>query len=199
MRTPQAIQFWGIAGYLRYSSIQNLRKPWGWKDPRNTFTLPIWLDLFPNAKIIHIHRHGVDVAQSLKTRQEKGIRAARKRFERLKAVYALIPKRSGLVHSIRCRNLEGGLVLWDEYMKHAETLTKQLGKGAAVVAFEKFVADPVGIVRRLVRFCSINVSEDRIYKATMEIKRDRALAYRREPLLKAFAEREAIRLRAHRY
>ena len=43
---------------------------WGWKDPRNTFTLPFWKAIFPAAKIIHIYRNPVDVALSLKTREE---------------------------------------------------------------------------------------------------------------------------------
>ena len=43
----------------------------GWKDPRNTFTLDLWLKLFPNAKIINIMRHPLDVSQSLLVRQNK--------------------------------------------------------------------------------------------------------------------------------
>ena len=42
--------------------------PWGWKDPRNTFTLPMYLKLFPKAKVIHVIRNGKDVALSLKQR-----------------------------------------------------------------------------------------------------------------------------------
>jgi hypothetical protein len=43
-------------------------QPWGWKDPRNTFTLPMYLKLFPKAKVIHLIRNGKDVALSLKHR-----------------------------------------------------------------------------------------------------------------------------------
>jgi len=42
--------------------------PWGWKDPRNTFTLQHWLDIFPKAKVIHVLRDGRDVALSLQAR-----------------------------------------------------------------------------------------------------------------------------------
>jgi hypothetical protein len=41
---------------------------WGWKDPRSTLTLPVWLRIFPNARVIHIIRNGVGVALSLKKR-----------------------------------------------------------------------------------------------------------------------------------
>jgi hypothetical protein len=44
---------------------------WGWKDPRNTFTLSHWLKLFPNARILHVYREGEEVAESLLRRQKK--------------------------------------------------------------------------------------------------------------------------------
>jgi len=43
-------------------------KSWGWKDPRNTFTLPMWLDMFPSAKILKVERNTEAVLKSLQTR-----------------------------------------------------------------------------------------------------------------------------------
>lgn len=43
---------------------------WGWKDPRNTFTLPHWLKVFPKARVVHLVRHGWDVALSLSRRNQ---------------------------------------------------------------------------------------------------------------------------------
>ncbi len=42
---------------------------WGWRDPRNTVTLPIWRERFPDAKVIHVVRNGLDVAMSLHRRE----------------------------------------------------------------------------------------------------------------------------------
>lgn len=42
--------------------------PWGWKDPRNTFTLPMWLHHFPGARVIHLWRDEEEVARSLQKR-----------------------------------------------------------------------------------------------------------------------------------
>ncbi len=42
---------------------------WGWKDPRNTFTLSHWLHYFPEAKVIHLTRNRDDVVKSLLARQ----------------------------------------------------------------------------------------------------------------------------------
>lgn len=44
---------------------------WGWKDPRTTLTFPIWLQIFPNARFLHILRNGVDVAISIHRRSIK--------------------------------------------------------------------------------------------------------------------------------
>lgn len=52
----------------------------GWKDPRNTLTLPIWLEIFPHAKIIHIIRNGIDVALSLYRREIRSFRPWRKKY-----------------------------------------------------------------------------------------------------------------------
>ncbi len=38
---------------------------WGWKDPRNTFALAAWTEVFPNARLLHLYRDGRAVAMSL--------------------------------------------------------------------------------------------------------------------------------------
>src|SRR5688572_27012894 len=58
------IDFLGRTRFFKYRDIRKLDLRWGWKDPRNTFTLPVWLSFFPRAKIIHIYRNPIDVAQS---------------------------------------------------------------------------------------------------------------------------------------
>lgn len=41
---------------------------WGWKDPRNSLTLPFWLRLIPNLKVIVCLRNPLEVARSLTVR-----------------------------------------------------------------------------------------------------------------------------------
>ena len=41
---------------------------WGWKDPRNSLTLPFWLKLLPNLKVIICLRNPLEVALSLHRR-----------------------------------------------------------------------------------------------------------------------------------
>ena len=56
---------------------------WGWKDPRTTLTFPIWLRVFPQAKILHMLRNGIDVAISTHRRTMKQHRNLIKRTIRL--------------------------------------------------------------------------------------------------------------------
>jgi hypothetical protein len=41
------------------------REPWGWKDPRNSLTLPFWMKLVPNLKVVIPLRNPLEVAASL--------------------------------------------------------------------------------------------------------------------------------------
>jgi hypothetical protein len=42
--------------------------PWGWKDPRNSLTLPFWRKLIPDLKVVVCLRNPFEVAQSLSKR-----------------------------------------------------------------------------------------------------------------------------------
>jgi hypothetical protein len=43
-------------------------EPWGWKDPRNSITLPFWLAVHPDLRVVHCVRHPLEVARSLERR-----------------------------------------------------------------------------------------------------------------------------------
>jgi hypothetical protein len=45
------------------------REPWGWKDPRNSLTLPFWSALMPNLKVIVCLRNPYEVYLSLRERR----------------------------------------------------------------------------------------------------------------------------------
>lgn len=60
--------------YISWFSEKKLilgKRNWGWKEPRTTITFPLWIRLFPSAKIINIQRHGFDVALSIQKREKK--------------------------------------------------------------------------------------------------------------------------------
>jgi len=199
MKTPRVISFLGWRKYLRYHVPSNLDIPWGWKDPRNTYTLPLWLDLFPDAKIIHIYRHGVDVANSLKTRNDMVFAREKILYEKRKPFYFFIPKSGGFTDTIRCSSLEGGFSLWEEYLNEAKVNMHNIKCRAMQIKYEDFLAKPYEILKSLMSFCDITASDTDISEVIRQVKKDRAFAYRSNPELKAFADRVAERLRVFEY
>lgn len=59
----QDFKVWGYDGV----------SPWGFKDPRLCVLLPLYLELFPGARVLHIHREPDDVAASLARRPKKAV------------------------------------------------------------------------------------------------------------------------------
>ena len=199
MNAPAAISYLGWKNYLHYRNPGNLAFPWGWKDPRNTYTLPIWLDIFPQAKIIHICRHGVDVANSLKIRQDKVLAYETSAYEKRKARYLLKSKNGRFTNSMRCLSLEGGFSLWEEYMQEAKRQTADLGERVMNIRFEDFIADAPAILRSLADFCGLQAGPKLIAHVSGNVQAGRAFAYRSDKALKEFEEQVLSRLRANGY
>jgi Sulfotransferase family len=204
LKTPLAISFLGIRKYLRYHTPVNLDIPWGWKDPRNTYTLPIWLDIFPDAKVIHIYRHGVDVLESLRVRREKGLSRLKDRHPRFKTIYwfyltlKFVEAQRTFV-DLRCSSMEEALNMWEEYIQEARSNVCRLKEGAMEIKYEDLLKEPVGILREVANFCELDTSVREIELATRELKRNRAYAYLDDPKLKAFAASVADRLKIYGY
>ena len=55
--------YFGLKKTLMNHSFTNIKHQWGWKDPSNTFTLPIWLNIFNNAKVIDLRIKGRIITQ----------------------------------------------------------------------------------------------------------------------------------------
>jgi tetratricopeptide (TPR) repeat protein len=62
--------FW-ILEYLRCG--YDGQSAWGFKDPRLCVLLPLYLDIFPNSKVVHIRRNPNDVAASLCKKKKLGV------------------------------------------------------------------------------------------------------------------------------
>ncbi len=109
---------------------------WGWKDPRNTVTLPVWLERFPSAKLIHIVRDGLDVALSLHRRalrQWLG-KATEKR---------MFPPTIG-----------AGYRLWKEYVTIGRSHERR-HPGCLAVRYEDLLASPEEELERIAEFAGM--------------------------------------------
>lgn len=195
LNSPRAIQFLGFWRYLTTGGITRFNMPWGWKDPRNTFTLPMWLRIFPDAKVVYIERHGVDVAQSLRIRSRKGFDYTTRKYRKYRPIVSFRPKRGGFVESPRYATLEGGFSLWQEYVDQATEEIQQLPNHRVLkLRYEQVLKDPVTYLRASAEFCGLNVSNQKLEKLTTGIDANRAYAYLSNPELREFACRNQVAL-----
>jgi hypothetical protein len=115
------------------------RKPWGWKDPRNTFTLPYWLRYFPKAKIIHIYRNGMDVAISLFVRN--------RRVDPSNSFYSEVME-----------NKLSGIDIWEQYVAQCESYKAQMGGRMLTIQFEDLIAGNASTIEQLETFLGKKVA-----------------------------------------
>lgn len=193
--------FMGIRNLVRYGSLKSMPAPWGWKDPRNTITLPLWLDLFPEAKIINITRHGVDVANSLYVRNSKilarHLPINKKDIVKLFGYKTHIIKiRSGL--STKCSSMDGAFSLWLEYMRFSESIAAGLGENLLSIKYEDLLATPAIHITRLIEFCGLG-NKLKIASDANAINPRRAYAFENNEELKQFAKFHQSTLREHGY
>jgi hypothetical protein len=179
-----------IKGFLKHGSLEKLNDPWGWKDPRTVFTLPLWLRLFPDAKLVYIVRHGIDVAKSLMVRETKLLALRSRRFdERMKKLsLRSCLERAGYKGSPRCLSLRGGFELWEEYVQHADAILSSLKNPVLTLRYEDILANPGQHLPDLARFCELNAKPEAITDAAKQINGSRALAFTNDPESAAFYE-----------
>ena len=155
--------------------------PWGFKDPRTTVTWPLWLEIAPDARLVSMRRHGVDVAASLWRRARAQLDEDAERF-------------AGDAHmarfaSVRCLELERAFELWAETEDAFEILrTRHPDVSVCEVVYEDLVADPQGVLSGVCGFLGIEVPPDDLEAAAGTAESSRALAHRDDPLLRDFAE-----------
>ena len=204
MKTPKAISFLGLADYLKYRTPAALDVPWGWKDPRNTFTLPVWLDIFPDARIIHIYRHPLDIVNSLRTRRKRGLSRLKEKGGLSGALYKyfLVRRHIGtgkIFTDLRGATLEEGLLMWEEYMAEARRHVAALGDRAIEVRYEDFLESPVPVLKSLSDFCGLCPASLSIEKTAGDVNETRRLAFLKDPELKEYSIRVSDRLKAYGY
>lgn len=190
IRSPRIASFLGWKRYVTCRSVEALEVPWGWKDPRNVFTLPLWLRVFPLAKIIYIVRNGVDVAASLLALERKVIARREMRNQRGATWMSLRSRldRRGFKGAARCLELSGGFSLWEEYVAQAEAILPAIDNQRCALRYEDFLADPAAHLAELAAFCEINVSQEQIARVTARIDRTRRCAFLTDPQLRALYE-----------
>ena len=182
------IEYLGLERFVRYRSLFNVGEPWGWKDPRSTITLPFWLRLFPDARIVHVIRNGVDVANSLYRRERNGFQEAKRRYTKYKFAIPFREKRGWFGESPRVMDLSEGFRLWEEYVEYGERVTQPLCDQVLTLRYEDFLAAPETNLVNISEFCGLDMDKDRIKQACSMVRRERAFAFGNDQKLVGFWE-----------
>ena len=140
-----------LRGLFLYRRIKR-GTPWGWKEPRTTLFAPCWLDLFPDARILHLVRHPLAVARSMQHRELK--------FQN-----------KGDAPSGRVQELSYCLELAAIYMEAGERV-EQRARYYHRIRFEDVQADPVKSLALLVDFCELSFTQKQLAEAAGTIRMD---------------------------
>lgn len=155
-----------------YTKTSNQEKRFMWKDPRSTFTEHIWRKIFPDAKIIHIYRHPVDVAVSLKNREEnfrkQTIRRRRSGIKKHINEFFKSDKRI-YSESVRALNTAASVELWELYVNRAF----QIKENILHLSYEEVLLNPQNEFARIENFLGIKLNKS----SSDTLNRGRAFAF----------------------
>jgi hypothetical protein len=140
-------------------------EPWGWKDPRNSLTLPFWSSLLPRMKVLVCVRHPLDVALSERRRWERLYTSKRPRatslplylpawkfYDRVAGALSIRPR---LVPSYRhC------FALWRIY--NEAILAYARLEERLVTHYDSYFVNPSAELRRVLGFLEMDAPEELI-------------------------------------
>ena len=197
LASPKAFQYFGLRYLLLLWNGSLMPRRWGWKDPRNTFTLPIWRSIYPDAKIVHIARHGVAVAASLNGRYHLEHTKRSNEYNANKAYYAFLNKKDGFTDSVRCSTLAGAFGLWEEYMEQAVRQMDEVGDQGLSIKYEEILNQPIAGLERISAFCELPRERKALEDITRVVRAERAFAFRRDKGCASYAD--SVRKRLERF
>ena len=178
----------GIGRVIKPGSCPSV--PWGWKDPRNTFTVKLWLSIFPEAKILYIRRNGVDVANSLHVRANQWLADGKSLFPTRSFMGKLLASRHVferyISRSIRCCSLMECFRLWEEYSLEAEEFYDGFDGEKLIVEYETLLKEPLRELSKAAEFCSLEYSNTKLESAASRIDSERAYAFTSDKTLCEF-------------
>jgi len=129
-------------------------QPWGWKDPRNTLTLPVWLGCYPRATVIHVVRNGVEAALSLHRRETRRLLGRR-------VDVTLFPPTIAKAYELG-RTYEAAARAW-----------AGCRPPPAQIRYESLLEDPAGELGRLCWLAGVEVTRDHVREITRRRVRPR--------------------------
>ena len=176
-----SINYFGVIDFFKTKIYNSYPECWGWKDPRNTITINLWKNIFPKSKIIHIYRNPLDVALSLRSRVRIVLENKKLRRWKHDNIFITLEKRSKPSISPMCENLDGGIKLWENYMKEAKNFLSSQDRNSFIeVKYEDLLTNPEREIYKMVGFCNLNFNKNIFQNFVDKIDESRAYAFKNE-------------------
>ena len=173
-------KYFGLKNIIINKNFFTYNKMWGWKDPRNIFTLPFWLELFPDSKVIIVSRHPFDVVNSLLKREKNNIKDDKNNFSKYYPYFLItffrlsnFSNRSSLL----IKDFDDGINLYIKYFDESKRLLKKYKKNIKIVRYEDLITNKVESINEVLQFLNIK-SINKNNKFLETINEDRAFNFR---------------------
>ena len=156
--------YFGIINTFKNNNFDKFSKPWGFKDPLNTFTLDLWKKIFPDLCVVNIVRNPLDVSCSLINRQNK---LKKKDISSINSFFdSFIPflsiNRGGVYRSLKINTINDSLELYKKYFDQTK-INNSKGIKQLNIKFEDLINNTDGEILKLYNFCGVknfNLNED---------------------------------------
>lgn len=169
------------------NGLFDMDSKWGWKDPRNGPSLPIWKDIWPEMKIIHVVRHGVDVAASLHSRSLKNWTEDEGRFKKWTKMYKWRSSKSPIRKGQRAATLTHALEFWAEQMD-VEKKVIQSYENVLEIRYEDLLTSPAVVLKDIWNYIGKETDEKLLREIETMVDYSRAFAYKQNEELSVFAQ-----------
>jgi hypothetical protein len=171
---------------------------WGWKDPRNSLTLPFWLSLRPRMKVIICVRNPVEVALSERRRWERLYVLKRPRVSAFPLYLDVWRVYDGVAGALSIRPpaippYHHCFTLWQIY--NQEILASTGRENRLITHYDNYFIDAEAELRRVLKFLRMDVSDEQIANSLSTVSEDlrHHRAFARKPLA-ARMPREVVKL-----
>ena len=174
--------YFGWTNVIKKGTFDSIQGPWGWKDPRNTFTEDIWKEVFPHLRVIHIIRHPIDVSDSLMRRQAEEISSDIKQKKKISNVLKALLSISHTNYnsSMLLNSHEDCFSLIESYY---DQMLKTQSENTIIVRFEDILFNPEIEVMSLLDHCKLKANSEKLSQILSGIDASRKYAYKNDTSL----------------
>ena len=177
--------YFGWSSIIKKGSFSEISRPWGWKDPRNTFTSSIWKEVFPDLKTIYIIRHPIDTAESLFQRQKieksKDIKRDKKYLDLVKSLLSIT--HTSYNSSMLLNSYEDCFNLIELYYNQ---ILDNRDDESLIIKFEDIISNPEIEIRNMLNYCNLSFKQEDMINAIKNINPSRSYSYRNNSDLLGF-------------